>query len=167
MKKSIGHWAPDWEDIVSEILLNVIEAIRREKYRGESSLGTFIYAITTNKIIDHIRQKKKVLSGIREAVQRLDPTIQAETQERVRSVAGCLKKLKPEYADIIYLHYFLDMPLSEIAQLYGVSAQTMNRLIRVARKNFKGLMTTLRAAEDKARNPPPSSAESTRPHAKS
>jgi RNA polymerase sigma factor (sigma-70 family) len=156
VKKSIGHLAPDWEDIVSEILLNVIEAIRRNKFRGESSLGTFIYAVTTNKIIDHIRQKKKVLSGIDEPSQEFDPALQAETRERVRLIAGYLKKLKPKYADIMYLHYYLDLPLSEIAQIYGISAGTTHKLIKVARNNLKGLMNALRAAEGTARRPPPS-----------
>ena len=167
VKKSIGHSAPDWEDVVSEILLNVVEAIRHDKYRGESSLGTFIYAVTTNKIIDHIRQKKKVLSGSHESPPEFNPALQAETQERVRLVAGCLKKLKPKYADIIYLHYYLDLPLSEIAQVYGVAPRTMHKLIRVARHNLKGLMKTLRAAEDNARTPPPSNLKPGRPPAKS
>ncbi len=151
VKKSIGHLTPDWEDIVSEILVNVIEAIRSHKYRGECSLGTFIYAITTNKIIDHIRQKKKVLNGIQEPGQAFDPALHVEAQERVRLVAGYLKKLKPKYADITYLHYYMDMPLSEIAQIYGISTGTMHKMIKVARNNLKGLMQTLTGDEDKGR----------------
>lgn len=163
VKKSIGHSAPDWEDIVSEILLNVIEAIRLDKYRGESSLGTFIYAVTTNKIIDHIRQKRKVLGGIHEPRPEFDPALQAEAQERVRLVANCLKKLKPKHADIMYLHYYLDLPLCEIAQVYGTSAGTMHKLIKVARKNLKDLMKTLNDAEDDARKPLPTRSKRIRP----
>jgi RNA polymerase sigma-70 factor, ECF subfamily len=163
VKKSIGHSAPDWEDIVSEILLNVIEAIRRDKYRGECSLGTFIYAVTTNKIIDHIRQKKKVLGGIHESGQDFDPALQAETRERVRQVAGCLKKLKPKYADIMYLHYYLDLPLCEIARIYGTSAGTMHKLVKVARNNLKDLMKTLMAEEENARKPLPARSKRIRP----
>lgn len=58
VKNSIGRSAPDLEDVGSEILLGVIQALREKTFRGESSLGTFIYSITTNKIIDYIRQKK-------------------------------------------------------------------------------------------------------------
>ena len=163
VKRSIGHSAPDWEDIVSEIFLNVIEAIRLDKYRGESSLGTFIYAVTTNKIVDHIRQKKKVLGGIHEPSQEFDPALQVETRERVRQVADCLKKLKPKYADIMYLHYYLDLPLCEIAEIYGTSAGAMHKLIKGARNNFKNLMKTLMAAEDDARKPLPTRSKRIRP----
>jgi RNA polymerase sigma-70 factor (ECF subfamily) len=147
VKNSIGRSTPDWEDVVSEILLDVVQALRQQTFRGESSLGTFIYAITTNKIIDHIRRKKKILGEIPEPNPEFDPSLQAENQERVRLVAGFLKKLKPKYADILYLHYYLDLPISEISQIYGISAGTMRKLVKAARNHLKGLMTTLTGEE--------------------
>ncbi len=143
VKNSLGRSTPDWEDVVSEILLDVIKALRRGTYRGDSSLGTFIYAVTTNKIIDQIRQKKKVLREVPELGRDFDPALDAEARERVGQVAGFLKKLKPKYADILYLHYYLDVPPSEIARIYGTSTGTMYKLIRKARTNLKGLVRTL------------------------
>lgn len=140
VKNSIGRSTPDWEDVASEILVGVIEALRKEKFRGESSLGTFIYSITTNKIIDHIRQKKRTLNEIPELGHSFDPVFQVEIQERAKLVARFIKKLKPRYADILYLHYYLDLPQGEIAQIYGISTGTMNKLIRVARSTLKKLM---------------------------
>jgi RNA polymerase sigma factor (sigma-70 family) len=143
VKNSIGRTTPDWEDVASEILLAVIEALRSNKFRGESSLGTFIYSVTTNKIIDHIRQKKKILSPIPGPSRDFDPYLHVETQERIRLIAGFLKKLKPKYADILYLHYYLDLPQSEIAKVYGISTGTMNTWIKTARNTLKKLMKTL------------------------
>ncbi len=143
VKNSIGRVTPDWEDVASEILVGVIEALRRKKFRGDSSLGTFIYSITTNKIIDHIRQKKRTLNGIPEPGNTFDPYLHVENQERVRLIARYLKVLKPRYADILYLHYYLDLPQSEIAEIYGLSTGTMNKLIRAARNTLKKLMKSL------------------------
>jgi RNA polymerase sigma-70 factor (ECF subfamily) len=143
VKNSIGRSTPDWEDVASEILVAVIESLRQEKFRGESSLGTFIYSVTTNKIIDHIRQKKKTLNQIPEPSRDFDPYLHVENQERVRLVARLLKKLKPKYADILYLYYYLDLPLSEIAQIYGISIGTMNTWIKTARNTLKKLMKNL------------------------
>jgi len=143
VKNSIGRSTPDWEDVASEILVGVIEALRRDKFRGESSLGTFIYSVTTNKIIDHIRQKKRTLNEIPESGHPFDPYVHVENQERVRLVARYIKKLKPRYADILYLHYYLDLPQSEIAEIYGLSTGTMNKLIRAARNALKKLMKSL------------------------
>jgi RNA polymerase sigma-70 factor (ECF subfamily) len=149
VKNSIGRATPDWEDVASEILVGVIEALRREKFRGESSLGTFIYSVTTNKIIDHIRQKKRTLNEIPEPGNIFDPYIHVENQERVRLVARYIRKLKPRYADILYLHYYLDLPQSEIAAIYGLSTGTMNKLIRAARNTLKKLMKSLPSEETK------------------
>jgi len=143
VKNSIGRSTPDWEDVASEILVAVIEALRREQFRGESSLGTFIYSVTTNKIIDHIRQKKKAPGPLSESSLDSDPYRRLETQEQVRLIAGFLKKLKPKYADILYLHYYLDLPLTQIAQIYGISPGTMNAWIKTARNTLKKLMKNL------------------------
>jgi len=62
VKKSLGSYTPDWEDVVNEIMLNTIEKLESGKFRGDSSVGTFIYTITSRRIIDHIRKKSKSLS---------------------------------------------------------------------------------------------------------
>jgi RNA polymerase sigma factor (sigma-70 family) len=105
-------------------------------------LGTFIYAVTTNKIIDQIRQKKKVPKEVPGPGPDFDPALDVEARERIGQVAGFLKKLKPKYADILYLHYYLDVPPNELARIYGISTGAMYKLIRKARTNLKGLVRT-------------------------
>lgn len=143
VKNSIGRLTPDWEDVGSEILVGVIEAIRKGTFRGESALGTFIYSITTHKIVDHIRQKKRVLEEIPEPGHGFDPYLHVEKQERVKLVAILLKQLKPRYTDILYLHYYLDLSRNEIAQIYGISPGRVGALIAAARNTLKKLMENL------------------------
>jgi len=143
VKSSIGRSTPDWEDVASEILVSVIEAIRKKTFRGESSLATFIYSITSHKIIDYIRQKKRIPEGMSDFGQTFDPSLEAENQERVRLVGELLKKLKPRHADILYLHYYLDLSRNEIANVYGISPGRVGVLITVARKTLRRLMTKL------------------------
>ena len=143
VKSSIGRSTPDWEDVGSEILVSVIEAIRKKTFRGESSLATFIYSITTHKIIDHIRQKKRIPEEVPDFDQTFDPLLQAEKQERVKLVGELLKKLKPRQADILYLHYYLDLSRNEIADVYGISPGRVGVLISAARKTLRRLMTNL------------------------
>jgi RNA polymerase sigma-70 factor (ECF subfamily) len=143
VKNSIGRSTPDWEDIASEIFVAVIEAIRKGTFRGESAWPTFIYSITTHKIVDYIRHKKRALEPIPETGPCFDPSIQAENQEQVRLVAGLLKKLKPRYADILYLHYYQDLSRDEIARIYGISPGRVGVLIAAARKTMKELMKKL------------------------
>ncbi len=143
VKNTIGRSTPDWEDVGSEILLGVVEAIRKGAFRGESALPTFIYSVTTHKIIDHIRQKKRAFEPVPESGQDFDPSRQAENQERVKLVAGLLKNLKPRHADILYLHYYLDLSRDEIARIYGISPGRVGVLIAAARKTMKDLIKKL------------------------
>ncbi len=143
VKNSIGRSTPDWEDIASEILVAVIEAIRKGTFRGESAWPTFIYSITTHKIVDYIRHKKRALEPIPETGPCFDPSVQAENQEQVKLVAGLLRKLKPRYADILYLHYYQDLSRDEIARIYGISPGRVGVLIAAARKTMKELIKKL------------------------
>ena len=47
VKKSLGAFNPDSDDVANEIITNVVEKIKKGEFRGESSIGTFIYTITS------------------------------------------------------------------------------------------------------------------------
>jgi RNA polymerase sigma-70 factor (ECF subfamily) len=143
VKNSIGRSTPDWEDVGSEILLAVVEALRKKTFRGESALGTFIYSITSHKIIDHIRQKRKVFIEMPEPLPGLDPYLHVEKEERVKLIAKWLKRLKPRDADMIYLRYYLDLSQNRIGQIYGLSPGRVSVLIAEARTTLKKLMESL------------------------
>jgi len=147
VKNSIGYSTPDWEDVGSEILLSVIEALRKKTFRGQSSLGTFIYSITSNKIVDFIRQKKRVLLEIPTPKPDFDPYFSVEKDEKAKMVSVCLKELKPKYADILYLHYYLDLPQTEIAKIYGASQTWVSAMVIKARKTLKSLIENLSSKE--------------------
>jgi RNA polymerase sigma factor (sigma-70 family) len=49
--------AEDAEDIFQEALLSFIEMIRKDKFRGESSIGTFFYAIARNTWLNELKKR--------------------------------------------------------------------------------------------------------------
>lgn len=54
----------DAEDIFQEVILSFIELVKKDKFRGESSITTFLYAITRNTWLNEL--KKRDRSKIRE-----------------------------------------------------------------------------------------------------
>ncbi len=82
VKKSIGAHTPEWEDVVNEVMVNVIEKLEKSEFRGESSIGTFIYTITSRRIIDYIRRKSKVLKYAPEPNPFSSPHQNVEDEER-------------------------------------------------------------------------------------
>ena len=140
VRKSLGSSNPDWEDIVSEIILNVIENIKLGKFNGESSLGTYIYIITTRRIIDYIRKKKKDIKYETKSDSFSDPCRRLEEKERTEFIARCLKKLKPLYCDILYSYYYSDLSQKEIARIFGLSPSRVSQIISRGQMLLKIMM---------------------------
>jgi len=137
VRKSLGSSNPDWEDIVNEILTNAIEKIQKGEFRGESSIGTFIYTITSRRIIDYIRQKSKILKHIPEPADFPDPQEQIENKERAELMARALKKLKPKYRKVLYLYYYKEFSREEVAEKLGISPRRVSERVNYSQKLLK------------------------------
>ena len=140
VKKSVGYSNPEWEDICSEIVISVVEAIKSGKFRGDSSIGTFIYSITSRKIIDYIRRKTRNLKHVPEPFNSTDPHDDLEKKEREEIVYNAIKKLKPKHADILYMYYYLDVPRNQIAEIYSLSPRWISEIIKTARRSLKRII---------------------------
>ena len=141
VKKSLGASNPDWEDIVNEIITNVIEKIKKGEFRGESSLGTFIYIITSRRIIDYIRQKTKVLKYAPEPTPYPDPHEHIENKERAELVARAIRKLKPKDGEILYLYYYKELSREEVAKKFGITLRRVSERVNYSQKLLKKFIT--------------------------
>lgn len=140
VKRSLGSYNPDWEDVVNEIITNVIEKIKKAEFRGESSIGTFIYTITSRRIVDYIRQKTKMLKGMPEPKPFPDPHETIEYKERAQLIIRSIRKLKPKFREIIYLYYYKGLPREEVAQRLGISPQKVSERMNYAQKLLKKML---------------------------
>lgn len=134
VRKALGAQNVDCEDLVSEILSQVLEKIKSGEFRGESSLGTFVYTITSRRIVDYIREKTKVMKYAPEPHPHPDPqeTLEAqEMSERVKKALGCLK---PKYRDVLYLYYYQELSREEVANKLGISPRKVSELVNYALK---------------------------------
>jgi RNA polymerase sigma factor (sigma-70 family) len=137
--KSLGYHNPEWEDTASEILLSVVEAIKYGRFREESSMGTFIYSITSNKIVDAIRKKGKAIPSVEEPEKFLDPKNHIKRMELSIYVADLIKTLKPRHADMLYLHYYIDLSQIQIAKIFGISSRRVHTILNDAKRSLKKL----------------------------
>lgn len=140
VKKSIGSMTPDWEDIVNEIMVNTIEKVKDGDFRGDSSIGTFIYTITSRRIIDFIREKNKELKYAPEPAQFPSPYEQVENKERSKLLAEKLEKLKPKYKEVLYLYFYKDLSRAEVAKRLGISPRRVSERVNYAQKLLRKLI---------------------------
>jgi RNA polymerase sigma-70 factor (ECF subfamily) len=137
VRKALGSATPDWEDVVDEILMQAIEKVKNGAFRGDSSVGTFLYTITSRRIIDHIRQKTKVLRHAPEPAPFPDPHVEAEGRERARTIAEAVGRLKPKFRDVLYLYYYKELSRDEVARELGISPRRVSERVNYAIKLIK------------------------------
>jgi RNA polymerase sigma-70 factor, ECF subfamily len=134
VRKSLGASNPDWEDVVNEILTQGIQKVKSGEFRGESSIGTFLYIITSRRIVDYIRQKSRVLRHAPEPNPFPDPHDAVESQERARQIAKVVAGLKPKFRDVLYLYYYKEVPREEVARELGISPRRVSERVNYAIK---------------------------------
>ena len=141
VRRALGSSTPDWEDVVDEILMQAIERVKSGGFRGDSSVGTFLYTITSRRIIDHIRQKTKVLRHAPEPAPFPDPHVEAEGRERARQISDAVERLKPKFRDVLYLYYYKELSRDEVARELGISprrvSERVNYAIKLVKKSVK------------------------------
>jgi len=140
VRRSIGAQTPDWEDVVNEIMVNAIEKIRTGDFRGESSIGTFIYTITSRRIVDFIRKKSKTLKFAPEPDPFPSPHEYVEDRERAGYLAGLLEKLKPKYKEILYLYYYKELSREEVAHRLGITPRRVSERVNYAQKLLRKML---------------------------
>lgn len=134
VRKALGSFNPDWEDVVNEILTQAMQKVKSGEFRGDSSIGTFLYTITSRRIIDYIRQKTKVLRHAPEPNPFPDPHDEVESRERSQQIAAAVSELKPKFRDVLYLYYYKELPREEVARQLGISARRVSERVNYAVK---------------------------------
>lgn len=134
VRKALGAQNTDCEDLVSEILSQVLEKLQSGEFRGESSLGTFVYTITSRRIVDYIREKTKVMKYAPEPAPFPDPQETLEVAEMSEKVKRALSRLKPKYREVLYLYYYQELSREEVAERLKVSTRKVSELVNYALK---------------------------------
>ena len=110
----------DAEDITAD----VFEKVQRKLADfdpAKASVSTWIFTITRNTVIDHYRRSRPAeeldenLSDDRELDENLLNT------ETLSELAGALRALPEEMRDLIVLRYYDGKPLTEVAEIMGLS----------------------------------------------
>ena len=134
VRRALGSATPDWEDVVNEIMAQVLEKVRKGAFRGESTLGTFIYTITSRRIVDHIRNKSKILRDAPGPGHVPDPDESLDEKERADLLARLIKELKPKYRDVLKLYYFKELPREEVARRLGIPPSKVSERLHYAQR---------------------------------
>jgi RNA polymerase sigma-70 factor (ECF subfamily) len=135
---SILDDAGEAEDATQEILLSALRAL--DSFHGDSSLKTWLYAITINLCRTRLQRHKRRqrLTRILEEILRVRSTpsveetaIQSESNEGLWRV---IRGMDEKHRIPIVLRYYHDLSVSEIAHILQVPEGTVHSRLNTARR---------------------------------
>jgi RNA polymerase sigma factor (sigma-70 family) len=111
----------DAEDIFQEVVLVFIDILKKEKFRGESSISTFLYALTRNIWLNELNKRGK--SKIRDEkfeqereTTDLDVSHLIANRESKAQLMELVDKLGETCKKILLAFYFENKAMREILQ---------------------------------------------------
>ena len=103
-----------------------------ERFRGDSSLRTWLYGIARHRCLDMIRKQRRHGPSADKAPEKQDPKSGADQRIAARDVLRkCLGNLKPEVREAVILRYQEGYSYPEMAKICGEEPATLQ--MRVAR----------------------------------
>jgi RNA polymerase sigma-70 factor (ECF subfamily) len=138
--------AGDADDLAQQVMLRISEGLPR--FRGESSLSTWIYRIATNVALDHLR-RKAIPAPIDledlEAEGKDPPEARSESVEATairEEMSACIRefveRLPQDYRTVMALAELEGFRNAEIAAVLGVSLDTVKIRLHRAREAAPG-----------------------------
>jgi RNA polymerase sigma factor (sigma-70 family) len=134
-------WPGDVDDVVQEVF--VAAWVGLKKFRGESSLRTWLFTITVNKCRSHrfrrLRRLRPVTIEDADSVESRDRSGDkaAMDQETFAKVRRAVQMLPQKYREVVALKYLQGLEANEICELLGITANAMQVRLNRARKRLK------------------------------
>ena len=110
----------DAEDLCADVFEKVQRKLA-EFDPARASVSTWIFTITRNTVIDYYRRSKPT----EELDENLSDSLEIDESllntETLSELAGALRALPEEMRDLIVLRYYDGKPLTEVAEIMGLS----------------------------------------------
>jgi RNA polymerase sigma-70 factor, ECF subfamily len=130
----------DAQDVTQEVFLRAHD--RLASFRGEARFSSWLYRLAYNRTLEHRRRARLRLPHVpidtlSEPAPGAGPLEAAVRRERQQRVERLLEGLPDLYRSIVYLHYWLDATVEEIAELLVVPAGTVKSYLSRARQRMR------------------------------
>jgi RNA polymerase sigma-70 factor, ECF subfamily len=127
------------EDTAQEVFIRIWKAL--EGYRGQSSLATWIYAITRNTCLTSLKKgaSRKEVSmeepGVESVVERLSVPPAAEKHAGI-DVSALVAQLPEKHRQVLRLYYMEEKSYQEVSRLLDMPMGTVKVYLHRGRKEL-------------------------------
>ncbi|WP_339149071.1 MULTISPECIES: sigma-70 family RNA polymerase sigma factor [unclassified Sutcliffiella] len=129
------------EDLTQEIFIKCYEKI--EQFHHQSSIKTWLYRIASNHCKDYLKSwhyrklllNEKILNYIPSKAKDVELEVIAKSEEA--SLTKAVMELPIQFREVVILHYYEDLPLTEISAITSVNVNTLKTRLKRAREILK------------------------------
>lgn len=130
MARQIVKNKSDAEDAVHQTFLYIAGNMGKVRKIEEGKRKSFLLLVTEHKAVDIMRKNSRTI-----AIENLESYVgMSLTPPPDNSLAAALAELNVRYREAILLRYDYGYTTREIAKLYGISTESMQRLLSRAKK---------------------------------
>ncbi len=126
------HRPDDAEDAVQATFVRAFRALPR--FRGQSSVRTWLYRIATNEALSMLRRRREGADWREESHGAPDETGGVVERLAVRAALG---RLTPAHRAILVLRLWEELSYEEIAAVLGISLPAVKMRLNRARGQFR------------------------------
>lgn len=127
------------EDLLQEVFLAVWQGARR--FRGRSTVRTWVYRIAHHRAIDHLRRRRPQVSVDEVTlVADHDPEAMVEQSRRAEAVRRALATLSPTHRAVVELTFVHGLSYREIADVLGCPPGTVKSRMSHALRYLKAAL---------------------------
>lgn len=133
------------EDAAQETFISAV--LNLDRFRGEASLKTWLYSIALNTCRGHLRKRKarQAMRNAWQALQTLASRPPTPEESAVQSEADALllqaiDDLEEKQRLPVILRYGHGLPVTDIAQVLGISEGTVHSRLHYARRKLNGYL---------------------------
>ena len=125
------------QELTQEFFISIFSDM--EKLKEINCLGSWFKKVAINKAISYLRKKRIYFSEI-EIVEEIDDENEEDEidirEKKVAEILQCIEKLSVENRTILNLFLFENMSHEEIANLLGISSNTVRSKYHRAKKKI-------------------------------
>lgn len=124
------------EELMEETFVKLVT--RRPRFSGRSSFKTWLYTIGRNAAIDWLRKNARISTLTRVTTAEVESLEEAYLkQERKITLHRAIRKLNPQYQQVLYLLYFEGFDNAGAAQVMKKNKRQIENLVYRAKQALK------------------------------
>jgi len=131
----------DGEDLLQEIFLQAYR--KMASFKGESSLGTWLYRLALNHCLDYVRSRRAKMNKLTEtldAEQSVEPTAARQTPIAKMDLDRAIERLPDGCREAFVLHDIEGFDHKEVGELLGIAEGTSKSQVFKARMKLRAML---------------------------